>query len=125
MNFAYKKINSPLKIGPLTMPQWVTVGFGLLVGLVWVTSLSPFGTTMTLVTAVYGPGLLVGATIGASMVGIDLLWLARGLFTYWRLDGRYLAGASTDTVTGYVVESDPDERAAQADAVKVGDLWAV
>jgi hypothetical protein len=124
MNPAYKKINDPLRIGPLTMPQWTLVAFGVLVAVVWMSSLSPFGRTLTIVTAVYGPGLLIGAAIGASVVGLDLWWMARTVVGHQRIDGRLLAGASETAVSGYVVDPDPDERAALADAVEVGDLWA-
>lgn len=124
MNPAYKKLNNALRIGPLTMSQWVVVGVGAFIAIVWVTRLSPFGQTMTLVTAVYGPGLLIGAAIGAGMVGIDLTWTTRCVLTYLRLDGRCLAGASDTPTPGYVVEPDPDEAAALSDALEVGDLWA-
>ncbi len=123
MNPAYKKINDALRIGPLTMPQWVVVSIGVLLAVVWVTSLSPFGPTLTIVTAIYGPGLLVGAALTAAFVGLDITWMTRGFITFERLDGRHLAGAGT--ASGYIVEPDPDERAALSDAVEVGDLWAV
>jgi hypothetical protein len=108
LNVAYKHLESRLRIAELTVGQWAGVFVGVMTGLIWASYLSPFGTYLTLISAVYLAGMPVVAAFLASFTEFDLWLHLRALLNYRRSVGRFVPGPG-DTVTGYVVEPDEAE----------------
>ena len=97
MNVAYKHLDSKLRIAELTLGQWAGVVVGLLIAVVFAFQLHPFGTSLTLITAVYLGGLPVCAAFMASLSDFDLWLLVRSCVRWRRADGRYRPGAGAVT----------------------------
>jgi hypothetical protein len=127
MNVAYKHLDAKLRIAELTIGQWVGVALGLCIGLGWGFFLSPFGTYLTLFSAIYLAAIPCGGVLGSALYEIDLFLVVRSALRWRRLDGRFVAGAGT-TASGYRVLPAPVDPAAQRGAppeLELEDLWVL
>jgi hypothetical protein len=106
MNVAYKHLNAKLKIGEFTTGQWATVLVGTVLMLGWGFYLSPLGTYLTIITAVYIGGLPVSLALLATYAELNVWRISRAAFTWARSDGAFSAGPS-DRISGYVLTPDP------------------
>jgi hypothetical protein len=109
MNTAYKHLDSKLRIAELTVGQWVGIIVGVGVAVLWGLYLSPLGTYLTLVTAVYLGGLPAAAAVLAAMSEFHLGLLIRSAIRWHRLEGRFVSGPGR-TTRGYVVDDEPERR---------------
>lgn len=109
MNTAYKHLEAKLRVGEFTIGQWLGLFVGLMTALVWGFYVSPFGTSITLFTAVYLGGLPAAAIFLATVSDVDILLLVRAAIRWRRTEGRYVAGPGSAT-NGYVVHAGPPER---------------
>jgi hypothetical protein len=110
MNLAYKHLDSRLRIAELSIPQWIAVLAGVGVAVIWGMYVSPFGPSLTLVSAIYLGALPAGAAILASSTEFDLWLLVRSALAWRRADGRYARGAG-DGAHGYALRENADELA--------------
>lgn len=121
MNTAYKHLEAKLRVGELTLGQWIGIFVGAITALVWALYVSPFGTSVTIFTACYIGGLPAAAIFLATMSEVDLLLIARSAVRWRRESGRYLAGPGP-TRPGYVVRADARAHDPAGDNGKLADL---
>lgn len=110
MNIAYKHLEAKLRVGELTLAQWLGIFVGAVTALMWALYVSPFGTSITIFTACYIGGLPAAAIFLATMSELDIVLLVRSALRWRREKGRYLPGPGA-TGDGYVVRADPAARA--------------
>jgi hypothetical protein len=126
MNIAYKHLDSKLKIADLTIGQWMAALAGLVLASVWGFSVSPFGSYLTLASAIYLGAIPVGAALLASYAEFDLWLLVRAAISWRRLEGQFLPGPG-GSASGYVIgEQDEDPKRAprgEAFQLDMGALW--
>jgi hypothetical protein len=105
MNSAYKHLDSKLRIAELSVGQWLTVlaGIGLAVG--WGYYLSPFGTSVTLASAIYIAALPAAAALFSSLTEFDVVRLVRSAIAWRRRDDRFIPGPG-GSARGYFVHAD-------------------
>lgn len=116
MNIAYKHLDTKVRIGDLTIGQWVGVIVGIALGLVWALYVSPFGIYLTLFTAIYLGGIPIGAMFLANVTEFDLWLLLRSAVRWRRRESRFLPGPG-DSSRGYLVHDESDDPANDAPAV--------
>lgn len=127
MNTAYKHLDSKLRIGDLTVVQWISVILGIGIAVVWGMYVSPFGTYVTLVMSIYIGALPAAAALVASMSELDVWLMARSAIRWRRLDGRFASGPGR-SARGYVVGEEADEpatarRPERARELDLSALW--
>src|SRR5690242_18615755 len=104
-NLAYKHLESKLKIGELTVLQWTGLFAGVMAALGWGMYLSPFGTYLTLISAVYVAGVPAAAAFLASVTEFDLWLHLRAMAAWQRAGGRFQPGGGS-TAPGYRLTSE-------------------
>jgi hypothetical protein len=124
VNIAYKHLDSKLRIAELTVGQWMGLCAGVLTGIAYAFYLRPFGTTLTLLSAVYVGGLPVCAVFMANLSDFDVWLLVRSCARWRRLDGHYLPGPGPATA-GYRVTVDDDPLSARPGQLAALDLPAL
>ena len=82
---------------------------GLGAGIVWGFYLSPLGSSLTMITAVYLAALPAAAALFSSFIGFDLVLIARSMVAWRRLAARFVPGPGGAS-RGYVVLEDAKER---------------
>lgn len=100
INTAYKHLDSKLRIAALTVSQWVGIFAGVVLAIVYGDYVHPFGTMMTLVTAVYLGGLPIATILFAGFSDFNLMLLLCSAIRWRRMDGRYVPGPGPPT-SGY------------------------
>ncbi|WCB91845.1 hypothetical protein DSM104299_00523 [Baekduia alba] len=122
MNIAYKHLDSKLRIGELTIGQWVSVALGVGVAGAWVLYIHPpLGATLTVVTAVYLGALPAGAALLAGSSEFNLFVILRSALRWRRHRWRFVPGPG-DHVRGYVLHQDPANAPREARRQAVVDL---
>lgn len=124
MNPAYKHLSDRLRIGELTVPQIISLFFGLMGGLVFALYVSPFGSYLTLFIAIYIATIPTGAVLMASSTEFDMWLYLRAAVHDHISDGRYIAGPGV-TCQGYVIEADDGVRFTGGDEEPPADLGAI
>ena len=122
MNVAYKHLDAKLRISELTIGQWLGLFVATMGAILYATYFSPFGTALTLATAVYVGGLPVAVIIVASFSEFDLWQLVRSAARWRRLDARYLPGPGTASAGYRLTEALEDSRRAERDRIAQLDL---
>jgi hypothetical protein len=123
IHVAYKHLDSKLKIADLTLGQWAGIALGVALAIVWGLYVSPLGTYLTFVSAVYIGALPAGASMLASLSEFDLLLLVRSMLAWRRNEGRFVPGAGS-TLQGYVVEQEErDADDADTPELDLAALW--
>jgi hypothetical protein len=120
-NVAYKHLEQRLKIGEFTLRQWAGFFFGALAAVAWGLYLSPFGATVSLVTAVYIGGIPIAAAYLAGATDFDLWLHLKSLGAYRRAVGRYVPGPG-HTAKGYGLTGEARDDDTHADRVSSPDL---
>jgi hypothetical protein len=105
MNVSYKHLDSKLRIGDLTIGQWLAVFAGLTLAIAWGLYVSPFGATITMTSAIYLGALPCGAAFLANATEIDPFLLIRSAIAWRRLRGHFAPGAG-GSASGYVVKGE-------------------
>jgi hypothetical protein len=124
MNAAYKHLDSRLRIAELTIGQWVGVFLGVAVAALYGFVVHPFGTMVTVASAVYIGGLPAAAAMLAGFSDFDLWLVLRSAWRWRRSDGRYLPGAGTPTAGYRLQEADAGGRASHDHvAIDLAALW--
>lgn len=126
MHVAYKHLDNKLRIAELTLGQWLGVVLGVGVAIGWGMYLSPLGTYLTLISAIYLGSLPAGAAILASLSEFDLVLLVRSAIAWRRRDGRMTPGPG-GSARGYVVRPEDLDRGArpevEAPELDLATLW--
>lgn len=127
MNLAYKHLESKLKIGDFTIGQWFCAFVGVLLMLVWGIYISPFGSYLTIITAVYLGGVPIALALVTTYAEVNLLGMVRAAARWYRTDGVYAAGPGQNAI-GYSVKPDAKTtRTARRDAelttLDLDTLW--
>jgi hypothetical protein len=127
VNTAYKHLDSKLRVAELSVGQWIAVLAGLVLGIVWGVYISPFGTTITTISAVYLGAVPGGAALFASLTEFDPVLVVRSALAWRRLEGRFVPGPG-DSASGYTVFEDRREREGRearrkAAEVDLASLW--
>lgn len=124
MNLAYKHLEAKLRVAELSLGQWAGVALGGLSAIAWGLYVSPFGSTLTLISAVYIGGLPAGGFVLAGVSELDVWLLVRSAVAHRRSPGRYRPGPGTGT--GYRVLPDVApgvSRAISSSPVDPVELW--
>lgn len=124
MNLAYKHLEAKLRVAELSLGQWAGIALGGLLAIAWGVYVSPFGSTLTLISAVYVGGLPAGAVVLAGVSELDVWLLVRSALAFRRSPGRYRPGPGT--VAGYRVVPEPaetGERPMSPGALDAIELW--
>jgi hypothetical protein len=125
-NTAYKHLDAKLRIAELTVGQWSGIFAGVVLALIYGYFVHPFGTMLTLVSAVYLGGIPVAASLLAGFSEFDLWLLVRSAVRWRRRDGWYLPGPGVVTDGYRLLIADADlhraERAAGS-ALDPAELW--
>lgn len=126
MRVAYKHLDSKLRIAELTLGQWLGVLLGVGVAFGWGLYVSPLGTYLTLISAIYLGSLPAGAAILASLSEFDLFLLVRSAIAWRRRDGALRPGPGC-SARGYVVRPDAPDGSApatpEAPELDLATLW--
>jgi len=128
MNPAFKHLESKLRVGELTVGQWVAVALGFIAALVWGLYLSPLGSALTILTSTYLFGLPAVAAFLVGVSDFDVWLLVRCAVRWWRGNGRFLPGAG-DRAQGYVltttdIENRDDDLNDHTPDLDLEALWA-
>ena len=107
MNTAYKTLDDRMRLGPFTVGQWALLIVIAFAAIGWALYLSPFGTSVTLVTTIYAAGIPAGLVLIAGISEFSFGLYVRAFFEFRGMDGRYLPGPGS-TAHGYVVLADDD-----------------
>jgi hypothetical protein len=106
MNIAYKHLDTKLRIGELTIGQWLAVALGVGIAGGWALYVHPpIGATLTAVTAVYLGALPAGAALMASSSEFNLMLLLASAVRWRRSRRRYVPGPG-DRLRGYELRVD-------------------
>jgi hypothetical protein len=108
VNPAFKHLDAKLRIAELTIRQWVGVFAGVMIALLYADLLHPFGTMVTVVTAVYIAGIPIATVLVAGFSEFDAWLVLRSALRWRSADGRYLPGPGAFT-DGYHVRTAVDE----------------
>jgi hypothetical protein len=109
VNPAYKHLETRLRLGELTLTQWAGILGGVFLAIGWGMYISPFGSYVSLFTAIYLGGIPVLLTFTSTQVEFNL-WLYLRSLVAWRRDtDRYVPGAGEVPVHGYRLTEDADE----------------
>ena len=124
MNSAYKHLDSKLKIADLTLGQWFGVMVGVAIAILWGFYVSPFGSYLTLGSAVYIGAIPAGIALMSTFYEVDVAVVARSAITWSRLDGQFMPGPGSDA-RGYIVRDDrPGEDATTSmSTLDLAALW--
>ena len=121
MHLAYKHLEQRLRIGEFTVLQWAGFIAGVVLALFWATFVSPFGTYVTLFSAVYLGGIPAAAAFLAGVTEFDLWLHIKALSRHRRAVGRYVAGPGR-SARGYVISADRARRADGGSLPETPDL---
>lgn len=128
MNIAYKHLDTKLRIGELTIGQWLAVALGVGIAGGWALYVHPpIGATLTAVTAVYLGALPAGAALMASSSEFNLMVILSSAVRWRRRRRRYVPGPG-GRLRGYELRVDEAAaaRGPQREPVPVLDtavLW--
>lgn len=128
MNIAYKHLDTKLRIGELTIGQWIAVALGVGIAGGWALYVHPpIGATLTAVTAVYLGALPAGAALMASSSEFNLMLLLASAVRWRRRKRRYVPGPG-DQLRGYELRIDQAEasrgpRRAPVPVLDTAALW--
>jgi hypothetical protein len=126
MNTAYKHLETKLRIAELTVGQWFGIILGVALAVGWGGYVSPFGTGLTLFTAIYLGGVPILLSLLATQAEFDLWLRVRSMISWRRDGGRYIPGPGM-SAHGYVLTEEPrSERERPRDDVPELDfttLW--
>lgn len=121
MNLAYKHLDAKLRIAELSVGQWIGVLLGLGVGIAWGVYVSPFGSTVTLITAVYFGALPAGAAFAGNITEVSPWLVLRSALDWRRREGRYVPGPGR-SAHGYLVTNAAAHERAHAPRPAEADL---
>jgi hypothetical protein len=122
MNPAYKHLDAKLRLAELTIGQWLGAVCGLGGALLWGFSLSPFGPTLTLVSAIYVGALPAGAAFVASVSEVDVWLIVRSAAHWRRSQTRFVAGAAAAPARGYLVHPEAAGAGARDRPVELAEI---
>ena len=97
MNPAFRHLETKLRIGDLTIRQWVTILVGVMIALLYADLIHPFGLMLTLASAVYIGGIPVAIAIVSGSSEFDA----------WLVLRSAIGGAAPTTASSRVPESRP------------------
>ncbi len=127
MNSAYKHLDARLRLAGLALGQWVAVGVGVILAIVWGKYLSPFSHTLTFFTSFYMAGLPVTLALVANQSDFDVWIYARSWWRWRAGHDRYPAGPGPAR-DGYVLdpppEPDPGRAQQRPPILDFQELWS-
>ena len=115
LNIAYKHLDSKLRIGDLTVVQWLGIFAGVVLAVVYGNYVHPFGTMLTLMSAVYVGGIPVAAVLLAGFSEFDVMLVIGSAARWRRMDGRFVPGPG-DPTEGYRLDDVGEEPQRAEDA---------
>lgn len=108
MNPAFRHLEAKLRIGDLTIRQWLSILLGVMLALLYADLIHPFGLMLTLASGVYIGGIPVAMAIVSGSSEFDAWLVLRSAVRWRRSDDRFLPGAGEPT-TGYQVRAASDD----------------
>jgi hypothetical protein len=108
MNPSFKHLDAKLRIADLTIRQWIGILLGGIGALLYADLVHPFGTMVTMVSAVYVGGIPIAAVLLAGSSEFDAWLVLRSAWSWRAEDERYLPGPGAAT-KGYVVHAAVDD----------------
>jgi hypothetical protein len=120
----YKHLEAKLRLGSLSLGQWVQVTAAGAAAAVFGVYVSPLPTTATIFVSIVGAGMPVALSYGAMGLEFSVAAFAVAGWHYWRRPRHYLPGPGTCAAGYVVVDEQPASRSSEA--THVGDrepLW--
>jgi hypothetical protein len=108
MNPAYRYLEHKLRIGELTIAQWIAIALGVFGAGVWASQISPFGGWVTAFTASYIAMVPAALAFVLGATGMDVKYELRHFVRWHRTPGRFLPGPGPAT-DGYSLFTDITE----------------
>jgi hypothetical protein len=121
----YKHLEAKLRLGSLSLGQWVQITAAGAAAAVFGVYVSPLPTSATIFVSIVGAGMPVALSYGAMGLEFSVADFAAAAWRYWRSPRHYLPGAG-DHGSGYVVVPEPQAPTSDGTARQLGDrepLW--
>ena len=123
-NPTYKHLEAKLRLGSLSLGQWVQIGVAGAAAAVFGVYVSPLPAGATLFVSIVAAGMPVAVSYGAMGLEFSVGDVAVAAWRYWRSPRRYVAGAGQMS-PGYVVRCEetattpdaPEPRASEREAL--------
>jgi hypothetical protein len=123
----YKHLEAKLRLGSLSLGQWVQIGVAGAAAAIFGVYLSPLPTGATTFVSIVAAGLPVAVSYGAMGLDFSVGDFAVAAWRFWRSPRRYVAGAG-HTSPGYIVRCEQAATAPDAPGPRLSDreaLWDV
>jgi hypothetical protein len=98
----YKHLEAKLRLGSLSLGQWVQITAAGAAAAVFGVYVSPLPTSATIFVSIVGAGMPVALSYGAMGLEFSVAAFAAAAWRYWHRPRHYLPGPS-ESVAGYVV----------------------
>jgi hypothetical protein len=121
----YKHLEAKLRLGALSLGQWVQITAAGAAAAVFGVYVSPLPTSATIFVSLVGAGMPVALSYGAMGLEFSVASFAAAAWRYWRSPRQYMAGAG-EPGSGYVVVREPHPTASDGAAPHLGErepLW--
>lgn len=120
----YKHLEAKLRLGTLSLGQWVQITAAGTAAAVFGIYVSPLPTTATIFVSIVGAGMPVALSYGSMGLEFSVAAFAAAAWRYWRRPRHYLPGPG-GAAAGYVVVAEQPPSMSSA-ATQVGErepLW--
>jgi hypothetical protein len=124
-NRTYKHLEAKLRLGSLSLGQWVQIGAAGAAAAVFGVYISPLPTGATIFVSIVAAGMPVALSYGAMGLEFSVGDFAVAACRYWRSPRQYVAGAG-QTSAGYIVRCEQTATAPDASEPRVAEreaLW--
>jgi hypothetical protein len=121
----YKHLEAKLRLGSLSLGQWVQITAAGAAAAVFGVYVSPLPTSATIFVSIVGAGMPVALSYGAMGLEFSVADFAVAAWRYWRSPRHYMAGAG-EPGSGYVVLREPQATTSDDRAPHLGErepLW--
>jgi hypothetical protein len=123
----YKHLEAKLRLGSLSLGQWVQIGVAGAASAIFGVYVSPLPTGATTFVSIVAAGMPVAVSYGAMGLEFSVGDFAVAAWRFWRSPRRYVAGAG-QTSAGYIVRCEQAVTAPNGPGPRLSDreaLWDV
>jgi hypothetical protein len=124
-NPTYKHLEAKLRLGSLSLGQWLQIGVAGAAAAVFGVYVSPLPTGATMFVSIVAAGMPVAVSYGAMGLEFSVGDFMAAAWRYWRSPRRYVAGAGQMS-SGYLVRCEQSAATSDGHEPRVGEreaLW--
>jgi hypothetical protein len=121
----YKHLEAKLRLGSLSLGQWVQIALAGTAAAVFGVYVSPLPASATVFVSIVAAGMPVAVSYGAMGLDFSVADFARAAWRYWRSPRRYVSGAG-QLSRGYVVHIEQPVSTPESRGPRLADqeaLW--